>query len=239
MSAELSENTQELSTLTGPAITKTGTVKRETTTETVVKMKMAFTNAQLPILLPSLLPVGYTAESLQANFAEVEALEALMQQQQTKTQEQVIETRKFIDSRKAIHQIYVKDRGMCRILFKDDLQAQVELELKGNVSQAYGNWFKEVKGFYTRISNSERLKTEVAKINMKPADLEAQLTAIAALETIKNNQKKKIAAAQAATEARDLKFDEMFARYSTLVKYSKILLGKNQAIEALGIVVKR
>jgi len=83
------------------------------------------------------------------------------------------------------------------------------------------------------------MKTEVAKISMKPADLEAQLTAIAALETIKNNQKKETAEAQAATEARDLKFDQMYAKYSALVKYSKILLGKDQAIEALGIVVKR
>ena len=206
---------------------------------TVVKMKMAFTNAQLPSLLPSLIPVGYSAESLQADYAEVEALETLIQQQQTKTQEQVIETIKFKDSRKAIHRIYIKDRGMCRILFKNDLQAQVELELRGNASEAYGNWLKEVKGFYTRIGNSERLKTEVAKINIKPADLEARLTAIAALEAIKNNQKNKIAATQAATEARDLKFGQIKARYSTLVKYSKILLGKNQALEALGIVVKR
>ena len=239
MSIELSENTQELTTLTGPAVTKTTTVKRESMAVTVVKMKMAFTNAQLPILLPSLLPVGYTAESLQADYAEVEALETLMQKQRTETQEQLIESTRFEDSRKAIHQIYVKDRGLCRILFKNDVQAQVELDLRGRVSEAYGNWLKEVKGFYTRISNSERLKTEVAKISMKPADLEAQLNAIVALEAIKNNQKKETAEAQAATEARDLKFDEMYAKYATLVKYSKILLGNDQAIEALGIVVKR
>ena len=128
---------------------------------------------------------------------------------------------------------------MCRILFKNDVQAQVELDLRGRVSEAYGNWLKEVKGFYTRINNSERLKTEVAKISMKPADLEAQLNAIVALEAIKNNQKKETAEAQAATEARDLKFDEIYAKYATLVKYSKILLGNDQAIEALGIVVKR
>ena len=239
MSTELSENTQELTTLSVSSVPKTRTAKRETMAETLVKMKMAFTNAQLPTVLPSLISVGYTAESLQADYAEVEALEALMLQQQTKIQEKMVEAIKFRDSRKAIHQIYMKDRGMCRILFKNDVQALVELELRGNASESYGNWLKEVKGFYTRISNSERLTAEVAKISMKPADLEAQLTAIAALEAIKNNQKKEIAAAQAATEARDQKFDGMFAKYSTLVKYSKILLGKDQAIEALGIVVKR
>ena len=238
MNNELSEN-MEQETTTGSTVTKTTSVKSDNMAETVVKMKMAFTNARLPTVLPSLIPVGYTAESLQADYAEVEALEVLMQKQRTETQEQVIETKKFDDSRIAIHQIYVKDRGLCRILFKNDLQAQVELELSGNISEAYGNWLKEVKGFYTRINNSERLKTEVAKISMKPADLEAQLTAIAALETIKNNQKKETAEAQAATEARDLKFDQMYAKYSALVKYSKILLGKDQAIEALGIVVKR
>lgn len=238
MSIELSENTQEPTT-TGSTVTKTTSVKYDSMPEVVVKMKMAFTNAQLPNVLPSIIPVGYTAESLQADYAEVEALEVLMQKQRTETQEQLIESTRFEDSRKAIHQIYVKDRGLCRILFKNDVQAQVELDLRGNVSQAYGNWLKEVKGFYTRINNSERLKTEVAKISMKPADLEAQLNAIVALEAIKNNQKKETAEAQAATEARDLKFDEMYAKYATLVKYSKILLGNDQAIEALGIVVKR
>jgi len=238
MSIELSEN-MEQETTTGSTVTTTTSVKYDNMADTVVKMKMAFTNAQLPTVLPSLIPVGYTAESLQADYAEVEALETLMQKQRTETQEQMIETKKFDDSRIAIHQIYVKDRGLCRILFKNDVQAQVELDLSGKVSEAYGNWLKEVKGFYTRISNSERLKAEVAKISMKPADLEAQLTAIAALETIKNNQKKETAEAQAATEARDLKFDEIHAKYSTLVKYSKILLGNDQAIEALGIVVKR
>lgn len=238
MSIELSEN-MEQETTTGSTVTTTTSVKYDNMADTVVKMKMAFTNAQLPTVLPSLIPVGYTAESLQADYAEVEALETLMQKQRTETQEQIIETKKFDDSRIAIHQIYVKDRGLCRILFKNDVQAQVELDLRGNVSQAYGNWLKEVKGFYTRINNSERLKTEVAKISMKPADLEAQLNAIVALEAIKNNQKKETAEAQAATEARDLKFDEMYAKYATLVKYSKILLGNDQAIEALGIVVKR
>ena len=238
MSIELSEN-MEQETTTGSTVTTTTSVKYDNMADTVVKMKMAFTNAQLPTVLPSLIPVGYTAESLQADYAEVEALETLMQKQRTETQEQIIETKKFDDSRIAIHQIYVKDRGLCRILFKNDVQAQVELDLRGRVSEAYGNWLKEVKGFYTRISNSERLKAEVAKISMKPADLEAQLTAIAALETIKNNQKKETAEAQAATEARDLKFDEIYAKYATLVKYSKILLGNDQAIEALGIVVKR
>ena len=238
MSIELSEN-MEQETTTGSTVTTTTSVKYDNMADTVVKMKMAFTNAQLPTVLPSLIPVGYTAESLQADYAEVEALETLMQKQRTETQEQIIETKKFDDSRIAIHQIYVKDRGLCRILFKNDVQAQVELDLRGRVSEAYGNWLKEVKGFYIRISNSERLKTEVAKISMKPADLEAQLTAIAALETIKNNQKKETAEAQAATEVRDLKFDEMYAKYSTLLKYSKILLGNDQAIEALGIVVKR
>lgn len=238
MSIELSEN-MEQETTTGSTVTTTTSVKYDNMADTVVKMKMAFTNAQLPTVLPSLIPVGYTAESLQADYAEVEALETLMQKQRTETQEQIIETKKFDDSRIAIHQIYVKDRGLCRILFKNDVQAQVELDLRGNVSQAYGNWLKEVKGFYTRINNSERLKTEVAKISMKPADLEAQLNAIVALEAIKNNQKKETAEAQAATEARDLKFDEIYAKYATLVKYSKILLGNDQAIEALGIVVKR
>ena len=238
MNNELSEN-MEQETTTGSTVTKTTSVKYDNMAEVVVKMKMAFTNARLPTVLPSLIPVGYTAESLQADYAEVEALETLMQKQRTETQEQMIETKKFDDSRLAIHQIYVKDRGLCRILFKNDVQAQVELDLRGRVSEAYGNWLKEVKGFYTRISNSERLKAEVAKISIKPADLEAQLTAIAALETIKNNQKKETAEAQAATEDRDLKFDEMYAKYSTLLKYSKILLGNDQAIEALGIVVKR
>lgn len=238
MSIELSEN-MEQETTTGSTVTTTTSVKYDSMPEVVVKMKMAFTNAQLPNVLPSIIPVGYTAESLQADYAEVEALEVLMQKQRTETQEQLIESTRFEDSRKAIHQIYVKDRGLCRILFKNDVQAQVELDLRGNVSQAYGNWLKEVKGFYTRINNSERLKTEVAKISMKPADLEAQLNAIVALEAIKNNQKKETAEAQAATEARDLKFDEIYAKYATLVKYSKILLGNDQAIEALGIVVKR
>ena len=238
MSIELSEN-MEQETTTGSTVTTTTSVKYDNMADTVVKMKMAFTNAQLPTVLPSLIPVGYTAESLQADYAEVEALEVLMQKQRTETQEQLIESTRFEDSRKAIHQIYVKDRGLCRILFKNDVHAQVELDLRGNVSQAYGNWLKEVKGFYTRINNSERLKAEVAKISMKPADLEAQLNAIVALEAIKNNQKKETAEAQAATEARDLKFDEMYAKYATLVKYSKILLGNDQAIEALGIVVKR
>ena len=58
------------------------------------------------------------------------------------------EARRF-DKHRVAQVIRYEERGMCRILFKDDLQAQVELELKGNVNQAYGNWFKEVKGFYT------------------------------------------------------------------------------------------
>ena len=42
-----------------------------------------------------------------------------------------------------------------------------------------------------------------------------------------------------ATEARDVKFDEVEEKYLEMINYAKVLMGADQALEALGIVVKR
>lgn len=81
--------------------------------------------------------------------------------------------------------------------------------------------------------------TKLQTINIKEEDLKTVQNQLAEVITLKERQKKEIAEAQKATEARDKHFDELYAQYSEFVAYAKVAIAQSQDLEALGISAKR
>ena len=96
-----------------------------------------------------------------------------------------------------------------------------------------------MKSFYAQLAGTPKLLEFALTRGIPQADIDAVQAEIAALEKLKESQKKETAEAQMATEARDVKFDEVEEKYLEMINYAKVLMGADQALEALGIVVKR
>lgn len=207
--------------------------------ERIQQMKLAFSNAKLPNILPQLQTLGYTEEKFNGYLAKVSELETLTQNQKKEYAEQYAETQKIEQKRKEINEVYIRHLSFCRILFKGDTLAAKALEFAGERKYAYASWFQQVSNFYGQLLANSEFLAKVSTINIKETDLKAQQTALTELTSLKENQKKEAGEAQKATELRDQALDNLYPIYTELVAYAKILFQDDQTLEMLGIKVKR
>lgn len=205
----------------------------------ISQMKIAVANAQHPPVVDALKTVGYTEESLGALYNEIQEVESLDLAQQKEYAEQYAETDKAETKRAEVSQTHLKHLDLARIMFRGNTEAQVKLKLQGRQKYAYATWLKDVKSFYSQLTNTPQLLDVALTRGIPQTDIDAALAEISVLEKLKESQKKETAEAQMATEARDVKFDEVNEKYIELTEYAKVLMGADQALEALGIVVKR
>lgn len=152
--------------------------------------------------------------------------------------EQLSETEKLENQRLTIDSQFSMHRKLTKILFRENLQALVALQLDKAKSAVFSAWNQQALSFYQQLSYNADLKKQVASIGISAKIIQDQLQALSDLQALKASQRKEMADAQSATDARDEAFDELYPLYSEYLQYAKVLMPENQALEALGVVVK-
>lgn len=213
--------------------------KRVSFDEWIAKFRLAFTNAQLPEILPILQTVGYDEEKLKALQKEVDHLVLLGQSQKKEYGEQYEESQKFDSLRTEIDSTFRSHRALMKIILKNNLKGQTTLALGETVKTAYAKWEQQVDNFYSQIKSLPEFAAEAQKVSITPEIASAMLDKLLRLRALKKNHQKELGEAQDATEARDTAFDALMPKYRELMDFAKVLLSNNQHLEALGMVVKR
>lgn len=210
----------------------------ETLDERMMKMQITFGNASLPTIFPVMLTVGYTEARIASLKAKLDSLVELQQSRTKEYAEQLDETEKFDKKHDEINAVYSTHRSLLRILFKGNTLQTNMLMLNSAVPTAYSAWDKMVDNFYSQITTSPDLLVKAQTVGITAVVIADQKKALVDLKDIKKSQRREIAEAIAATEARDNAFDELYPLYSEYVEYAKVLLTDNQALKALGVTVK-
>jgi len=227
--------TQEMTT---PEVKKASKNYHDTMDESIVKMKMTFGNASLPEIFAVMVTVGYTAEKIAAMNAELSQLETLCQGQIKEYADQDLEQEKFDNKKDEINAGFNQHRALTRILFKGDIQSWVSLQLDTDNPKAYPAWTQLLTNFYAQIAGTPALQTKVQTVGITATTVSAQSQALLALQILKESLRKETAEAQTATDTRDRAFDALYPQYTEYIKYAKVLLAGNQALEAIGVKVK-
>lgn len=213
--------------------------KRVTFDEWIARFRLAFTNGQLPEILPVMQTVGYTPERLKEYLESTDKLVEFSQQQKKEYGEQYAEMEKFEKLRAEIDATCRTHRSLMKIVLKDDVKNQVALRLGERLKTAYGAWEQVVENFYSQIKKSPPLMAQAQTVGITAATVDEALDKLVVLRALKKSHRKELAEAQAATERRDRAFDELYPHYREFIDYARILLADNQLLEMLGIVVKR
>ncbi|NLI71177.1 MAG: hypothetical protein GX361_00405 [Bacteroidales bacterium] len=207
--------------------------------EWISRFRLAFSNGQLPHILPEMEKVGYTKERLDDYLAQTNALQAAAQQQKKEYGEQYAETEKFDTLRIKIAKLFRKHRALLKLFFKGNTQVYTLLRLNDEPTAAYSTWLQLVTNFYTQLKNDPELLAEASKVSVTEAAVDSALEQLETLRALKKSQRKELSEAQTATEVRDRAFDELYPHYRDFIEYAKIVLEDDQALEAIGVVVKR
>ena len=230
------ENPENLNLKSGKTTSRNQYVSAE---ELIAKMKIAFTNAKDPDLLPELETVGITEAMLDNYLTEITTLEQLSQDQKREYGEQYAETDTYNLKKAEIDALFTRHRNLAKIAFKGDRQANTTLGIDSGRKQAFAAWFQQVSNFYAQILANPDFKTKAEAVNIKDADITAMQTALQEVSDVKNSQKKELGEAQKATDTRDAAIDLLYPKYTQLIAFAKVLFQDNQTLEKLGIIVKR
>jgi len=219
-------------------VTKTSQSSYVTIDEKISRMKITFDNAKLPGIFETLQTVGYTTEKIDSLKAKLTGLENLQLVRNKEHAEQLSESAKFDAKRTEIDKQYTMHRKLAKILFKFDVQAQAALQLDAAKSAVFSSWIQQVSGFYQQLNNTAVFKQKVSTIGIAAEVINRQLQSIDELQILRDSQRKELSEAQAATDARDKAFDELYPLCMEYIQYAKVLLPDNQALEAIGVKVK-
>ena len=224
--------------ITTPEAKKAPKNYHDTMDESIVKMKLTLGNALLPDIFPVMETVGYTAEKVAGMNAELSQLETLSQGQIKESADQDEGQEKFDIKRGEINDLFNNHRKLTRILLKGDIHAWVALQLDTDNPKAYPAWVQLLTNYYAQIAATPALQAKVQKVGITPAIVSTQSQGLLDLQKLKESLKNETAEAQAATDTRNSAFDALYPQYSEYIKYAKILLAGNQALEAIGVKVK-
>ncbi|MBF8457020.1 hypothetical protein IV494_07475 [Kaistella sp. G5-32] len=230
------ENPENLNPEMGKTTSRNRYVSAE---ELIAKMKVAFTNAKQPDILPELETVGITETILDDYLAEITNLEQLSQKQKQEYGEQYAETDNFNLKKAEIDTLFTRHRNLAKIAFKGDRQANTTLGIDSGRKQAFAAWFQQVSNFYAQILANPDFKTKANAVNIKDADILAMRTSLEEISDVKESQKKELGEAQKATDTRDAAIDILYPKYTQLIAFAKVLFKDDQTLEKLGIIVKR
>lgn len=202
------------------------------------KMRLAFANAMLPSIFPTLETVGYTEIRLLELRQKVADMERYINEHQTAHAHKMGETDQSKKDMKAINTVYSKHRAMAKLIFAENALACSVLNLHVARKKDYNNWFQDVSSFYAQLALNPQLAVEAERVSITKAVVETQRQQLDLLQEQKNKQRMKSAEAKQTLERRNKAFDQLYPLYSEYIKYAKILLPHNQALEAIGIKVK-
>ena len=197
------------------------------------KMRLAFGNATLPEIYPYLLTVGYDEAKIADLKQKLANLESLQIAMQTAKADKIAATDNHLKNCTEINFLYSKHRALLKVLMSDDKMASTALQLNVRKKKDFSKWFQEVHNFYGQLTLNPELASKATTVGITASMVEDQLQKLDGLQKLKENAK-----AQLATEMRNKAFDELRPLYAEYIKYARILLAGNQALEAIGITVK-
>ena len=230
------ENIENLNLKEGKSASRNRYVSAE---ELIAKMKIAFTNAKEPEILPELETVGVTETLLDEYLVEITNLEDLSQIQKREYGEQYSETDRYNLKKAEIDALFTRHRNLAKIAFKGDRQANTTLGIDNPKKVAFAPWFQQISNFYAQTLANPDFKTKAEAVNIKDADITAMQTSLQEVSEIKNSQRKELGEAQKATDTRDAAIDVLYPKYTQLIAFAKVLFPDNQTLEKLGVIVKR
>lgn len=206
----------------------------KTMEEKIVAMRLAFDNATLPEILAKMLTVGYTRERIGGMITKLNVLETKKLDQTKESAESVAALEAFNLKKEEIHNDFINDLKLTRILFAGNTQARSLLGLDGTTPKAYGSWFDTYKNFYHQLAGNTDMQTQAATVGITAATVKARLDGLATVDVLRETARKENSEATAATDARDEAFDAVYPLYTEYIKYAKIVLDDNQ-LKALGV----
>jgi hypothetical protein len=200
---------------------------------------MLLNNSLSPAILPLMVARGYTQADIEARLAEVEHLQSLHFAMSTQHGSRMSAKEAYKAARAIVNDAYTEQVQIARIAFKDDVGAQVALELAGRRSQRRGAYVLQGMAFCNNLLATDDWKAAMAARGVAEADIQALLQGFENLRMMVHALEGKGGEALASTQARNAVYYTLRPWISDYRKVARIALRKHpQMCEQLGLKQK-
>ncbi|HEX3045006.1 MAG TPA: hypothetical protein VHY08_09630 [Bacillota bacterium] len=182
---------------------------------------------------------GYTEEKLTKGRALYDEVVALNNAQKKEFGEQIAATEELNELWDRADRQYMKTLKVARVALKDVTKADRATMLFGTRKESLSGWLEQVQRFYVNLLGAPELIGIMCEYGYTAEKLKAEAALVEQVAAKNFQQKKEMGEAQAATEARDKKLDELAAFISDLRAIAKVALNDDpQQLEKLGILAR-
>ncbi len=180
---------------------------------------------------------GYDLEKLEEGLSLYEKADSLNGRQQREYNEQKASTHALTTARREADKQYMLHLKVARIALRDNPNAIISLQLKGDRKRSFAGWLEQARVFYANALGDEEILAELGNYNITREILEEVSAAIDGVEQMYSQQMKEKGDAQAATKERDQAMDALQAWMSDFKAIARLALRDQlQYLEVLGIV---
>jgi hypothetical protein len=192
-----------------------------------------------PVVKDALAAYGYSEETLAVGKTLYDETVALQNAQNKEYGDQVAATSELYDLWETTDRQYKKTLKIARIAFQDHPKADRAVMLFGQRKESLSGWLAQAQLFYANILNDSDLMDSLAEYGYTVEKLQQESDLLNQIAVKNQQQKKEMGEAQASTQARDKKIDELAKWVSNLRAVAKVALADDpQQLEKLGILAR-
>ncbi len=212
--------------------------RHEPVAETIARARTFFGALQADAdLAAALADYGYDADAVTDALALAAEVEAAERTQKTEYAEQYEATRTVARLTEAFRVPYMRHVRLARVLFPAGTLGHDALGLAGERAERLATLVAQANAFYHTARDDARFATDLARLRITPAEADAQIGRIAALQAALTTQQVETGEAQQATRTRDAAVERLRSLLSDATEVAKVALADVPQIrERLGLV---
>jgi hypothetical protein len=196
-------------------------------------------NSLVPQILPLIVQRGYTQADIETKLAELQNLQSLHFSQSASRGESIGAKGDYKAAKEALQSAYVEQVALARIAFKDDVGAQVALELGGRRAQGRAEFVAQGMTFCNNLLENAGWLAAMAKKGVTEADVQQLLADFKALSTLAEGVVVKAGESLQSTQDRNAVYYSLRTWLGDYKKVARIALRKHpQMCEQLGLKQK-
>ena len=216
------------------------TTSYKTDAEILDQYQTALTNAEnQPEIAAAMTEFGYGPEKIAEGSQIIDTTQNAYNFNKQEDDETTDARVDYQTRKKALYQIFKRDRKKARVAFRNDVVTLSQLGVIKSIPHSYVSWVDTMRFFYNIVVNNDTTSAKLAKLKLSAEDATATLADIDALESARKLYYREMGESQEATQAKDAAFAKIDEWMTDFYDVAKIALeDKPQLLEALGVLVR-
>lgn len=214
--------------------------ERRTELQLLENYRVAFQNIkEVELLRTELAEYGYDDGKIAQGKALYDKAQQLFDKNKQETEEEKLAYKHFAKAYDEVAKVYAKHRKIAKVALMNKRELWSSFRIEGAEAEAYLQWIDDARAFYHQAKTNETAQPLLTQFKLQQTDVDAQISKIAEVQTLRAAYEKERGESQDATQNKNKALAEIALWMREFFAVAKIALDDHpQLLESLKKVVK-